>query len=139
LVTDDGKLRRILTNLVSNATKFTERGYVHVAVIADASGKPLRIDVIDTGIGIPAERRGAIFDRFEQADNSTQRRFGGTGLGRASSRTLCELLGFRLTVVSEPNEGSAFSILLDSEATAPTSYAEVARAPTTPPRLSAVR
>ena len=138
LCTDESKLRRVLTNLVANATKFTERGFVHVAVRADDTGKPLRVDVIDSGIGIPAERLGAIFDRFEQADNSTQRRFGGTGLGLAISRTLCELLGFRLTVVSEPNVGSAFSVLLDSKTPPPASYAEVAGDRSTPIQLSAV-
>jgi two-component system sensor histidine kinase/response regulator len=139
IVTDEPKLRRVLTNLVANATKFTERGSVRVAVRADSTGKPLRIDVIDTGIGIPAERLRAIFDRFEQADNSTQRRFGGTGLGLAISRTLCELLGFRLTVVSEENVGSAFSVILDATAAPPATYAEVAtdQPPTT--LLSAVQ
>jgi two-component system sensor histidine kinase/response regulator len=137
--TDESKLRRVLTNLVDNAAKFTERGFVHVAVRADGTGKPLRVDVIDTGIGIPTERLGAIFDRFEQADNSTQRRFGGTGLGLAISRTLCELLGFRLTVVSEPNAGSAFSVLLDVTAASPASYAEVAADQSTASLLSAAR
>ena len=136
LVTDEPKLRRVLSNLVDNATKFTEQGFVDVAVRADATGKPLRIDVIDTGTGIPADRLGAIFDRFEQADNGTQRRYGGTGLGLAISRTLCELLGFRLAVASEPGVGSVFSILLDATAVAPSSYA-AGRADA--PRLRSVR
>ena len=139
LLTDESKLRRVLTNLVGNATKFTERGFVHVAVRADEMGRPLRVDIVDTGIGIPPERLGAIFDRFEQADNSTQRRFGGTGLGLAISRTLCELLGFRLTVASELNTGSAFSILVDNAAAAPASYAEAVRDIPATPLLSAVR
>ncbi|HJQ19607.1 MAG TPA: response regulator [Gemmatimonadaceae bacterium] len=126
IVSDPTKLRRILTNLVSNAAKFTQRGQVRIGVVANPKGDALRIDVIDTGIGIPAERLGAIFEMFEQADNSTQRRFGGTGLGLAISRTLCEMLGYRLHVVSEQGVGSAFSILLDSGAPAPRSYAEVA-------------
>jgi len=126
LFTDESKLRRVLSNLVDNATKFTEQGFVDVAVHADPTGKPLRIDVIDTGTGIPADRLGAIFDRFEQAESGTQRRYGGTGLGLAISRTLCELLGFRLAVASEPGVGSVFSILLDATAVAPSSYAEVA-------------
>ena len=137
--TDESKLRRVLTNLIANATKFTERGFVHVVVRGDAAGRPSRIDVVDSGIGIPAERLGAIFDRFEQADNSTQRRFGGTGLGLAISRTLCELLGFRLTVVSEPSAGSSFSVLLDATASPPASYAEVAGECTGRPLLRAVR
>ena len=139
LYTDESKLRRVLTNLIGNATKFTERGFVHVAVRADDCGKPLRVDVIDTGIGIPRERLAAIFDRFEQADNSTQRRFGGTGLGLAISRTLCELLGFRLTVASEPDAGSVFSILFDDAARPPGSYAEVASDEDRARVLSAVR
>ena len=126
LFTDESKLRRVLTNLIGNATKFTERGFVQVVVRSDDTGHALRIDVVDSGIGIPAERLGAIFDRFEQADNSTQRRFGGTGLGLAISRTLSELLGFRLAVVSELGAGSAFSILLDPAISPPASYAEVA-------------
>jgi signal transduction histidine kinase len=129
LVTDEAKLRRVLINLIGNAGKFTEKGHLHIAVRADESGKPLRIDVIDTGIGIPAERLGAVFERFEQADNSTQRKFGGTGLGLAISRTLCELLGYRLSVVSELGVGSAFTILLDPAAQGPISYAELASEP----------
>jgi signal transduction histidine kinase len=126
IMTDGPKLRRVLTNLVGNATKFTEDGYFRVAVSADPQGNALRIDVIDTGIGIPTDRLGAIFDMFEQADNSTQRRFGGTGLGLAISKTLCELLGYRLTVVSAVGSGSGFSVLLDSAAAVPQSYAELA-------------
>jgi two-component system sensor histidine kinase/response regulator len=126
IVTDDAKLRRILSNLVSNAAKFTQRGHVRVGVIASSAGEPRRIDVIDTGIGIPAERLNAIFDMFEQADNSTQRKFGGTGLGLAISRTMCELLGYRLHVVSEAGAGSAFSVLLHGSDAAPRTYDEVA-------------
>ena len=126
LLADESKLRRILINLVDNAAKFTENGDFRVSVHADVTGKPLRIDVIDSGIGIHAERLGAIFDHFEQADNSTQRRFGGTGLGLAISRTLCEFLGYRLTAVSEVGVGSVFSVMLDPAAPTPSCYAEVA-------------
>jgi two-component system sensor histidine kinase/response regulator len=128
VVTDASMLRRILTNLVGNAAKFTDRGCVQIVVRTD-SDRPVRIDIIDTGIGIPRERLSAIFERFEQADNSTQRRFGGTGLGLAISRTLCELLGFRIGVVSEPGTGSCFSVLLDASATMPACYAEAASQP----------
>ena len=76
------------------------------------------------GIGPAVEQH--IFDPFEQADNSTQRRFGGTGLGLAISRTLCELLGYRLSAVSDVGVGSAFSVLLAPQASAPGSYAELA-------------
>jgi signal transduction histidine kinase len=126
VLTDESKLRRILINLIGNAAKFTEAGFILVGVRASASGKPVRVDVIDSGIGIPPDRLAAIFDRFEQADNSSQRRFGGTGLGLAISRTLCELLGFRLSVVSEVGVGSAFSVLLEAEARAAGTYAELA-------------
>ncbi|HMC56001.1 MAG TPA: ATP-binding protein, partial [Gemmatimonadaceae bacterium] len=126
VLTDESKLRRILTNLLSNATKFTENGQVRVVVVANAERIVQRIDVVDTGIGIPAERLSAIFEMFEQADNSTQRRFGGTGLGLAICRTLAELLGYRLGVVSEPGVGSAFSVLLEADAPAPRRYAEAA-------------
>ncbi|HYC52639.1 MAG TPA: ATP-binding protein, partial [Gemmatimonadaceae bacterium] len=125
LLTDESKLRRILINLIGNAAKFTEKGLVQVAVRA-ADTRPMRIDVVDTGIGIPPERLAAIFERFEQADNSTQRKFGGTGLGLAISRTLCELLGFRIAVVSEAGVGSCFSILVDPSAAPPASYSEAA-------------
>jgi signal transduction histidine kinase len=127
LVTDEAKLRRVLINLIGNAAKFTEDGSFVVATRADALGRPTRIDVIDTGIGIAPERLDAIFNMFEQADNGTQRRFGGTGLGLAISRTLCELLGYRLTVVSELGIGSAFSILLEPGAHIPATYAELAQ------------
>ena len=113
LATDETKLRQVLMNLVGNALKFTERGTIIVRVVADpATHLPTRIDVQDTGVGIPAHRLGAIFDAFEQADNSTTRRFGGTGLGLAISRSLCELLGFELRVESTVGQGSTFSVLL---------------------------
>ena len=128
IVTDEQKLRRVLINLVDNAAKFTESGYVCVRTDETPDGRARRIDVVDTGIGIAEERLEAIFDRFEQADNSTQRKFGGTGLGLAISRTLCELLGYRLNVISELGAGSVFSIVLQADAPLPRSYAEAAAA-----------
>ena len=113
IMTDPAKLLQVLTNLIGNAIKFTERGSVVVRVMADpASRRPERIDVIDTGIGIPRERQQAIFDAFEQADSSTARQFGGTGLGLAVSKSLCDLLGYELEVQSEPGVGSVFSIVM---------------------------
>lgn len=126
LITDNLKLRRILGNLIGNAAKFTMAGHILVGVKADADGRPLRIDVVDSGIGVPAERLAAIFDAFEQADNSTQRQFGGTGLGLAICRTMCELLGYRIRAVSEPGIGTGFSVLLDAATEGPASYAELA-------------
>ena len=113
LMTDPAKLLQVLTNLIGNAIKFTERGRVVVRVIADpASRRPERIDVVDTGIGIPAHRQHAIFDAFEQADSSTARQYGGTGLGLAVSKSLCDLMGYRLEVRSMVGAGSTFSVLL---------------------------
>jgi PAS domain S-box-containing protein len=113
--TDAAKLQQVLFNLVGNALKFTERGTITVRVATDpGTHRPTRIDVADTGVGIPAERLGAIFDAFEQADTSTTRRFGGTGLGLAISRSLCELLGYEMRVESAVGEGSTFSVLLDA-------------------------
>ena len=113
IMTDPAKLLQVLTNLIGNAIKFTERGSVVVRVVADpASRRPERIDVIDTGIGIPPERQQAIFDAFEQADSSTARQYGGTGLGLAVSKSLCDLLGYGLEVQSELGVGSVFSVIL---------------------------
>jgi len=108
---DVGKLRQVLLNLVGNAVKFTEAGGVRVALVRDPdSGAPLRIDVADTGIGIAPERLEAIFDAFQQADGSTSRRYGGTGLGLTISRALCGAMGCRLEVESAPGRGSVFRI-----------------------------
>jgi PAS domain S-box-containing protein len=113
IATDPGKLKQILINLVGNAIKFTEQGEVVVEVYADpATNRPDRIEVRDTGTGIPDDRLTAIFDAFEQAETGTGRRFGGTGLGLTIAGSLCELLGFELEVESELGVGSTFRILL---------------------------
>ena len=112
LLTDPTRLRQILVNLVGNAVKFTERGGVTVTLHADeGSGRPSRIDVTDTGIGIPADRQAQVFGAFEQADPSVTRKYGGTGLGLAITRTLCEALGYELTLRSEVGRGSTFSVV----------------------------
>jgi signal transduction histidine kinase len=110
LHTDPARLRQVLVNLVGNALKFTERGSVTVRVAAEG-GAPARLEVVDTGIGIPRERQAAVFDAFEQADTGTARRYGGTGLGLAISRSLCELLGYRLELESAPGQGSTFRVV----------------------------
>jgi signal transduction histidine kinase len=120
--TDAARLKQILLNLVSNAVKFTERGHVVVRVLADDAQRPLRIDVIDGGIGIPREHQQKIFEPFEQGDMSTARRFGGTGLGLAICQSLAERLGFQLAVASVPGVGSTFSVLLDPAALPPTRH-----------------
>jgi len=106
------RLRQVLINLVGNAIKFTERGEVtlRTELLAQADdGFHLRFSVIDTGIGIPHDKLRAIFEPFAQADGSTTRRFGGTGLGLTISARIVELLGGRLKVESKPGVGSTFS------------------------------
>jgi signal transduction histidine kinase/CHASE3 domain sensor protein len=106
---DRARLKQVLLNLVSNAVKFTERGAVTVEVFAIGT-RARRLSVHDTGIGIARDRLDAIFDAFEQAEATTARRFGGTGLGLPISRRLCELLGYALSVTSELNRGTTFTI-----------------------------
>ena len=113
---DVGKLHQVLLNIVGNAIKFTPSGGVTVHIVVDEERDgtitPRRIDVSDTGIGIPSDRLDAVFDAFEQAESSTSRRYGGTGLGLSISRALCEAMGFHLTVVSDRGAGTTFSIEL---------------------------
>ena len=111
LVGDPGRLRQVLVNLVGNAIKFTQRGdvVVKVSAVTQTQGEAeLRFDVSDTGIGIPADRLGAIFERFIQVDSSTTRQFGGTGLGLTISRQLVALMGGEMGVESEVGQGSNF-------------------------------
>jgi signal transduction histidine kinase len=112
--TDWMRLEQVLINLVGNALKFTPRGRVTVRVVAadERSRRPTRIDVVDTGIGIPPERHAAIFDAFEQASRETSDRYGGTGLGLSISQGIAEALGYRITVRSEVGVGSTFSLHL---------------------------
>jgi signal transduction histidine kinase len=113
--TDRTRLRQVLTNLVGNALKFTPEGAIRIRVQANGA-HPRAIEVIDTGIGIPADRLPLIFRPFEQADNTTRRKYGGTGLGLSISRSLCVLLGCRLEAESEPGRGSTFRIILPAPA-----------------------
>jgi signal transduction histidine kinase/ActR/RegA family two-component response regulator len=113
LETDRGRFKQILTNLVGNAVKFTRRADVIVRVHADAStGEATRIDVIDRGIGIPADRLHTIFEAFQQADTTTAREYGGTGLGLTITRALAQLLGWTIDVSSTVGVGSTFSIVM---------------------------
>jgi signal transduction histidine kinase/ligand-binding sensor domain-containing protein/CheY-like chemotaxis protein len=112
LVGDPIRFRQVLFNLVGNAVKFTEQG--EVAVMATGTQVPpdlfrLEVAVRDSGIGIPADRIGTLFEKFTQADTSTTRRFGGTGLGLAISKRLVELMGGSIRVDSEPGQGALFS------------------------------
>jgi signal transduction histidine kinase/CheY-like chemotaxis protein/putative methionine-R-sulfoxide reductase with GAF domain len=111
---DFGRLRQILLNLLSNSVKFTERGEVVVTASAKTDGNDvaLNIDVRDTGIGIPKDQMGRLFQSFSQADSSIARRFGGTGLGLAISRRLAEAMNGSLTASSPgvPGKGSTFHL-----------------------------
>ncbi|VTT97883.1 signal transduction histidine kinase : PAS domain S-box OS=Singulisphaera acidiphila (strain ATCC BAA-1392 / DSM 18658 / VKM B-2454 / MOB10) GN=Sinac_7190 PE=4 SV=1: MASE1: PAS_4: PAS_9: PAS_3: HisKA: HATPase_c: Response_reg: Hpt [Gemmataceae bacterium] len=125
---DAGRLRQVLTNLVGNAIKFTEHGEV-VVLVAPAGpprGGRVRFTVTDTGIGIPPDKRASIFDAFSQADSSTTRRFGGTGLGLTISARLVRLMGGDIWVESAPGQGSRF-------------HFEIPFGPAAPPATSATR
>ena len=119
LVTDARKLKQVLINLIGNAVKFTELGSVTVRVIVDSEqNEALRIQVADTGIGIPADRQVAIFDAFEQADSGDARRYGGTGLGLSIALSFSRLMGYHLSVTSAEGQGSTFTLDLRPAASA---------------------
>jgi PAS domain S-box-containing protein len=112
LIGDSTRLKQILMNLLANAIKFTEHGEVVLRVEKDghdAEGIKLKFSVSDTGIGIPPEKQESIFDPFAQADSSTTRRFGGTGLGLTICARIINLMGGRIWVESEAGRGSTFS------------------------------
>ncbi len=109
--TDPQRLGQILKNLLSNALKFTDAGTVSLHVSAPAPDT-ISFAVRDTGIGIPEQQLGVIFEAFRQADGSTHRKYGGTGLGLSISRDLARLLGGDLVVQSQPGEGSTFTLVL---------------------------
>lgn len=113
VITDPGRLRQILTNLIGNAVKFTHAGEILLTVIleeVDANTGRLRIDVRDSGIGIAQDKIGSLFETFAQADNSTTRKYGGTGLGLAIVKKLCKLMDGTVWITSVEHEGSTFHI-----------------------------
>jgi PAS domain S-box-containing protein len=129
---DPDRLRQVLTNLVGNAIKFTDEGQVLVTVENAGEnsqlddGFNLAVSVEDTGIGIPADKQQAVFESFTQADSSTTRRFGGTGLGLTISRRLVELMSGRIGVTSIEGEGTTFHF------TIPVSRVDESRVPAGP-------
>lgn len=111
--TDESRLRQILMNLISNALKFTEKGFIKFGFNL-RQGNLVEFYVSDTGIGIPPQRQSQIFKRFRQLDDSFTRKFGGTGLGLAICEGLVKLLGGRMWVISEANNGSSFYFTISS-------------------------
>ena len=111
---DPTRLQQCLINLIGNATKFTEKGYVHLNIsLEEREDKPfIRFDVEDTGIGIPKDKQAKVFESFTQADGDTTRKYGGTGLGLTITKQLTELLGGELTLISEVDKGSVFSLAI---------------------------
>ena len=128
---DPARLRQILANLISNAVKFTDAGEVRITV--DRPGVPIRFRIKDTGVGIPAEDKDKIFERFHQADGSSTRRHGGTGLGLAICKQAAELLGGVLDCQSTLGEGSEFTLTL----TLPAAHHAAAPAPAEPQSVDA--
>lgn len=128
---DISKFRQLLRNLISNAIKFTHTGGVLVRMLIDPLPEPpqLRVDVVDTGIGIPANKLSTLFEPFTQVDNSLSRKYGGTGLGLALCKRYCELLGGTIEVSSLPGRGSNFTFWISFQNTS---------IPTAPARSSGV-
>lgn len=120
LIGDDSRIRQIIINLIGNAIKFTDHGEIAVRVlsvegpkISNEEAVRIRIEVADTGIGIPKDRQGAIFESFTQADATTRQRFGGTGLGLSICKRLVERMGGEMGLSSQPGMGATFWIELD--------------------------
>ena len=110
-VGDAGRVRQVVTNLVGNGVKFTQKGHVVVTVSrqpGNADCAAMRISVEDTGMGIPPAKVGALFQKFSQVDDSSTRKYGGTGLGLAIAKQLVELMGGGIGVESRPDQGSTF-------------------------------
>jgi len=117
IITDLTRFRQILLNLLSNASKFTERGTITLRVERD--GAEVVVSVTDSGIGMTPEQLGRLFEAFSQAEVSTSKKYGGTGLGLAITRRFCQLMGGDVTAASEPGRGSTFTVRLPGSASPP--------------------
>ncbi len=142
MITDAKRLQQVLKNLLSNAFKFTDQGGIKLSIHSAISGwspdhlvlnsapAVVAFEVTDTGIGIPPEKQKIVFEAFQQADASTNRRFGGTGLGLAISRELSNLLGGEIQLKSAPGVGSTFTLYLPLRYVGPLIRLGIASAPT---------
>ncbi|WP_412971279.1 ATP-binding protein [Glaciecola sp. MF2-115] len=110
IVGDPTRIRQILQNLLSNAIKFTSEGKVDFSIKTHWQTSEIEFKVTDTGMGISDEQQKRIFDNFKQADDSINRKFGGTGLGLGIAKNLCKLMGGQLSVVSQLDQGSTFTV-----------------------------
>ncbi|RCH56179.1 histidine kinase [Mucilaginibacter hurinus] len=124
--TDKQRLEQVLKNLLSNAFKFTqEHGTITVSATAESGSQMISFHIKDTGIGIPHDKQKQIFEAFQQADGSTSRKYGGTGLGLSISRELAYLLGGKISLISEPGQGSEFTLTMPYKAKVTTAPEEI--------------
>ena len=137
VVGDPTRIKQVITNLISNALKFTDTGRVDVRVDALGEGR-YRFQITDSGIGFDTQFAERLFDRFEQADNSITRRYGGAGLGLAICRQLVELMGGTISASGEPGVGATFTFNLPLPDAAPAAELVAAEAPGAEPGLRAL-
>lgn len=140
ILSDPTRLRQIVTNLVGNAIKFTDKGGVVVALSYKNTNKNSQyaIDIIDTGVGMPSDKVESVFLRFVQADSSVTRRFGGTGLGLAISRNFARALGGDVVATSNLGEGSVFSVTLSTGSLQGVNFVDAETMPTDIPDKAAM-
>jgi signal transduction histidine kinase/ActR/RegA family two-component response regulator len=132
LLGDPGRVRQVLTNLIDNAIKFTDQGFVMVHVVPGplfGEVPSVCFMIRDSGIGIPPEKQATIFEKFTQADTSTTRKYGGTGLGLTICRQLTELMNGDISVASEPGQGSVFTVRIPFGRPTPSTVDRVSEAP----------